>query len=113
GQQTARVLANVAGRPQPVRPDDARERAGTRRDRARGRSRDGRHFHEALLFEQEFEVAIRITDIAPRTISYACDMTQNGRRIATGTMKIACVRKSREGMRSIQIPADIAARFSS
>ncbi|PYR54989.1 MAG: hypothetical protein DMF85_20775 [Acidobacteria bacterium] len=70
-------------------------------------------FHEALLFEQELEVAIRITDIAPRTISYACDMTQNGRQIATGTMRIACVRKSREGMRSIQIPADIAARFSS
>ena len=38
-QQAARVLADLAGRPERVRPDDARERAGARRRGARRRAR--------------------------------------------------------------------------
>ena len=40
-QQAARVLADLAGGPQRVRPDDARQRARAWRRRARGRARPG------------------------------------------------------------------------
>jgi YbgC/YbaW family acyl-CoA thioester hydrolase len=70
-------------------------------------------FHRALKFEQEFDVAIRVTEVSSRTISYACEITQEDRKIATGTLKIACVSKEPDGtMKSIEIPNDIAQRFS-
>jgi YbgC/YbaW family acyl-CoA thioester hydrolase len=70
-------------------------------------------FHRALTFEQEFDVTIRVTEISKRTMSYACEMTQAGRKVATGTLKIACVAKLPDGtMRSTEIPDDIARRFS-
>jgi acyl-CoA thioester hydrolase len=68
-------------------------------------------FHRALRFEQEFDVSIRITEITRRTISYACVMTQDGQRIASGTLKIACVRTNGGAMTSIDIPEAIANRF--
>ena len=69
-------------------------------------------FHRPLKFEQEFDVTIRVTEISKRTISYACEMTQDGQRIATGTLKIACVAKLPDGsMKSTEIPEDIARRF--
>jgi acyl-CoA thioester hydrolase len=69
-------------------------------------------FHRALRFEQEFDVAIRITEITKRTISYACEMSQDGLKIATGTLKIACVFKQPDGtMKSVEIPEMIARRF--
>ena len=70
-------------------------------------------YHRALKFEQEFDVAIRVAEITKRTISYTCDITRDEQRIATGTLKIACVSKSADGtMRSAEIPEDIARRFS-
>lgn len=69
-------------------------------------------FHRPLKFEQEFDVTIRIAEITRRTIGYTCDITQDGQRIATGTLKIACVSKQPDGgMRSVEIPVDIARRF--
>src|SRR6266550_6483038 len=69
-------------------------------------------FHRALKFEQEFDVTIRVTEITNRTMSYVCEMTQDGRKIATGTLKIACVSKLPDGsMKSVEIPEDIAMRF--
>jgi len=70
-------------------------------------------FHRALKFEQEFDVTIRVTEISKRTISYTCQMTEHGQRVATGTLKIACVAKLPDGtMKSTEIPDDIARRFS-
>ena len=70
-------------------------------------------FHRALKFEQEFDVTIRVAEITNRTISYTCEMTQDGQRIATGSLKIACVNKLPDGtMKSTDIPEDIARRFS-
>ena len=70
-------------------------------------------FHRALKFEQEFDVTIRVTDITRRTMSYACEMTQDGQKVATGTLKIACVSKLPDGtMRSTEIPEDVARRFT-
>jgi len=69
-------------------------------------------YHRALYFEDEFEVAIRITELARRTISYKCVIDRGEDRIATGTLKIACVSsKAGEPMRSMEIPKEIAARF--
>jgi acyl-CoA thioester hydrolase len=70
-------------------------------------------FHRALKFEQEFDVTIRVTEITKRTNCYTCEMTQDGRKVATGTLKIACIAKQPDGtMRSTEIPEDIARRFS-
>jgi acyl-CoA thioester hydrolase len=69
-------------------------------------------FHRALKFEQEFDVTIRVAEIGKRTISYTCEITQDSQRIATGTLKIACVNKLPDGtMKSTEIPEDIARRF--
>jgi YbgC/YbaW family acyl-CoA thioester hydrolase len=69
-------------------------------------------FHRALTFEQEFEVRIRIAELARRTIRYVCEVTQDEKRIATGSLTIACVsRRPNEPMKSIDIPAEIAERF--
>jgi acyl-CoA thioester hydrolase len=69
-------------------------------------------FHRALKFEQEFDVTIRVTEITKRTMSYVCEITQDGQKIATGTLKIACVSKLPDGsMKSVEIPQDIAMRF--
>jgi YbgC/YbaW family acyl-CoA thioester hydrolase len=70
-------------------------------------------FHRALKFEQEFDITIRLTEITKRTMSYACEMTQGGRKVATGTLKIACVARQPDGtMRSTEIPEEIARRFA-
>jgi acyl-CoA thioester hydrolase len=69
-------------------------------------------FHRAAKFEQELDVTIRVTDMTRRTISYACDVSHDGQRVATGTLKIACVAKLPDGtMRSTEVPAEICERL--
>ena len=69
-------------------------------------------FHGALRFEDEFDVSIRVEAVTRKTIRYACLLTRGDTKIATGSMTIACVRKRpNQSMESIEIPADIAARF--
>ena len=71
-------------------------------------------FHRPLRFEDEFEVHLQITQIAETTIRYTCLISRGETKIATGSLTVACVSKRpNEPMRSIPIPADIAARFSS
>ena len=56
---------------------------------------------------------IRVAAITKRTIRYACLLTRDGTKIATGSHTIACVRKQRgEPMKSIDFPPDVLARFS-
>jgi acyl-CoA thioester hydrolase len=69
-------------------------------------------YHRPLKFEQEFEIAVRITELTKRTIRYAGEITSNGERIATGSWKIACVIRLPDGsMKSADIPADVAERL--
>jgi acyl-CoA thioester hydrolase len=69
-------------------------------------------FHRPLKFEQEVDITIRVAEVTRRTMSYACEMTQDGRRDATGSLKIACVARLPDGsMKSTEIPAAIAGRF--
>jgi YbgC/YbaW family acyl-CoA thioester hydrolase len=70
-------------------------------------------YHAPLRFEEEFEIAIRVVAVLSRTIEYRCEIARGGTRIASGTLKIACVSKRKgEAMRSISVPPAIAATFS-
>jgi acyl-CoA thioester hydrolase len=69
-------------------------------------------FHRALAFEDQIDIAIRVTEVSRRTISYACVVTQGDRKIASGSLKIACVRRQPGSpMRSTDIPPEVAERF--
>jgi YbgC/YbaW family acyl-CoA thioester hydrolase len=64
-------------------------------------------FHRALRFEDEFDVTIRVAEITKKTIRYACVLTKGEEKMASGTMTIACVRKT-PAMHAIEIPEEIA-----
>src|SRR2546422_2427280 len=49
-------------------------------------------FRRPLRFEDEFDVRIRIAEIATKTIRYSCELALAGEVVATGSMTIACVR---------------------
>jgi YbgC/YbaW family acyl-CoA thioester hydrolase len=69
-------------------------------------------FHRALRFEDEFEVWIRVVSMDAHTISYRCELSRLGERVASGELTITCVSKRPgEPMKATPIPADIAARF--
>ncbi len=69
-------------------------------------------YHRALRFEDEFEIHIRIIAVEERKIRYVCELTRDGKRIATGALTIVCVSKGPgEAMRAMAIPPEIASRF--
>jgi len=69
-------------------------------------------FHRPLRFEEEFDVHIRVTAIAEKTMRYTCLLTRGEERIATGAMTIACVSKRPDQPRAaVPIPLEIASRF--
>ena len=69
-------------------------------------------YHRPLRFEQEFEIAVQISEMTSRTIAYAGEITSNGERIATGSWKIACVTRFTDGtMKSAEIPSAVADRL--
>jgi hypothetical protein len=69
-------------------------------------------FYRALRFEDEFEICIRVAAMDASTMRYRCELSHGGERVARGDLTISCVSKRpNEPMRTIPIPADIAARF--
>ena len=69
-------------------------------------------FRRPLRFEDEFEVHLHVAEVTRRTIRYTCVIAQGDTTIANGDLTIACVlERPGEPMKSIEIPADIAARF--
>lgn len=69
-------------------------------------------FKRPLRFEDEFEVHLRVAEITRRTIRYTCRLSQGAATVATGDLTIACVRRTPgEPMKSIEIPAEVAARI--
>ena len=69
-------------------------------------------YHRPLRFEDEFDVVIRIAAISEKSIRYACEMTRDGTRVATGSIVVASVMKQADGsMKSVPIPPDIVSRF--
>jgi YbgC/YbaW family acyl-CoA thioester hydrolase len=70
-------------------------------------------YHRALRFEDEFEVWIRIVAMDDRTISYACLLTRDGTRIASGRVTISCAtRQPNQPMRGADIPSEIRSRLA-
>lgn len=69
-------------------------------------------YHRPLIFEDEFEVHLRIVGKDARTIRYEAIITKGETRIATGRIAVKCVTKTPgEPMRSVDIPSDIDAIF--
>lgn len=68
-------------------------------------------FHRPLHFEQEFDVWIRIVEIAARAIRYAALLTDGTTEFAAGSLTAACAQHVDGRMKAIDIPAEIAARF--
>ena len=69
-------------------------------------------FHRPLRFEQEFDVAVSISEMSRRTIAYTGTITRGGEKVATGSWKIACVTRLPDGgMKSAEIPASVADRL--
>jgi acyl-CoA thioester hydrolase len=69
-------------------------------------------FRKALRFEEEIDIAVHITEMTNRTISYAGTITRDGQRIATGVWRVAPVSRQPDGsMRSAEVPASVADRL--
>src|SRR5262245_8148605 len=70
-------------------------------------------FHAPLYFEEEFDVAVRIESMSRRTIKYACSITRDDVKIATGTMAAVCVRRGPgEAFKAVEIPEEIVKKLS-
>jgi YbgC/YbaW family acyl-CoA thioester hydrolase len=68
-------------------------------------------FQRPLRFEDEFDVHLRIAELARKTIRYECRVEKDGQPVANGTMTIACVRKA-PTMRAVEIPQEVVERLS-
>jgi YbgC/YbaW family acyl-CoA thioester hydrolase len=64
-------------------------------------------FAAPLVFEDEFEVHVRVESMSRRTIRYAHTITRGSTVIATGTMTAACVSTNPPPMRAVDIPDTI------
>jgi YbgC/YbaW family acyl-CoA thioester hydrolase len=70
-------------------------------------------FMRALRFEDDIEVQIRVIAKTSKTFRYQAVIMHEGRMAALGTMSTICVRKRPgEPLRAVDIPADIADRFT-
>jgi acyl-CoA thioester hydrolase len=70
-------------------------------------------FLRALRFEDEIDVQIRVIGKTSKTLRYQAVVMHEGRAAAVGTMTTICVRKRPgEPLKAIDIPADIADRFT-
>ena len=70
-------------------------------------------YHNPLRFDDEFDVHLRIVGMSQKTIRYACSVTRDDTRIATGALTIVCVTaRAGEPMKAIRIPEAIASRFA-
>jgi YbgC/YbaW family acyl-CoA thioester hydrolase len=69
-------------------------------------------FRNALRFEDEVEVVVRIAALKTRTIDYEFILRCGGTLVAMGTISCICARKQPDGtMRATEIPADVASKL--
>jgi YbgC/YbaW family acyl-CoA thioester hydrolase len=70
-------------------------------------------YRRPLRYEDEFEARIQVASIRSKTIKYSCALMLGGELVATGTMTVACVRKTPGApMRAIPFPPEIIDRFT-
>jgi acyl-CoA thioester hydrolase len=69
-------------------------------------------YRKPLRFEDEFEVHLRITSKARKTMRYRAVLRMNGDIVAVGALTVICVRRRPgEPITAIDIPPEIASRF--
>jgi acyl-CoA thioester hydrolase len=72
----------------------------------------GFEYHNALRFEDEFDVHIRVAALTDKAMRYVCVLTREGTKIATGQLTIVCARKVGDEMKAVAFPPEIARRFA-
>ena len=83
-------------------------------DPARGWPRVAAAFNykRPLRFEDEFTVAARITGVSRRTIQYGFEMRRDDTFVGHGTITVACVTVSADGvMISVDVPEGVVERL--
>ena len=71
-------------------------------------------FRNALRFEDEFEVRVRIAALKTRTIEYEFTLVRGNDVIAVGTITCVCVKKTADGrMRAHEVPDRVIERLRS
>ena len=69
-------------------------------------------YRAPLRFEDEIEVAVRIAEVARRTVRYDFEIRRGSTCVGRGSMTVACVRHAPDGsMTSISLPPDIVPRL--
>ena len=68
-------------------------------------------YHSPLRFEEEFDVHIRVAAMTEKTMRYACDVTRDQTKIATGSLTIVCATRNGDEMKAVSFPPEIAAKF--
>ena len=69
-------------------------------------------FKAPLIFEDEFEVHVRIESMSARTIRYSHTLTRGETVIATGTMAATCVAAGPPPLKPVDIPAEVVRGLS-
>ena len=68
-------------------------------------------YHAPLRFEDEVDVHIRIVGMTAKTMRYACILTRDQTRIASGSLAIVCATRIGDEMNAASFPSEIADRF--
>ena len=69
-------------------------------------------FYAAARFEEVVDIHLRVARMGPRSVTYACDFWKGEEKLASGEISSACcICNPGEPMRSIEIPALVAARL--
>ncbi|MEO5896113.1 MAG: thioesterase family protein [Vicinamibacterales bacterium] len=69
-------------------------------------------FRNPLLFEDQFEVWVRLAAARTRALDYEFTIVRGETVIAVGTMTSVCVRKTADGgMKATEVPVDILSRL--
>jgi YbgC/YbaW family acyl-CoA thioester hydrolase len=68
-------------------------------------------YKRPLHYEDEIEIAVSISAVSRRTIQYAFRITRGETAIGVGSMTTACVTRDEGGMRSIDVPPEVASKL--
>lgn len=70
-------------------------------------------YHSAARFEAELQIAVSIARLGEKSVSYAFEITEHDRLVATGRMTSVCCSVSPTApLRAVPIPDDIRARLA-
>ena len=72
----------------------------------------GCEYYSPLRFEDEVELRLRVTKVGGKSLSYEVDFLLDGKVTALGKSTSVCCAQTPEGMKAIEIPADMRARLS-